>query len=104
MRHHRASYGYDQRVEVHGATRLLRAGNVLEHTVEVATGAGFRRAPTMKFFLERYGRTYLSEMQHFIAALSPGPPMAPTIHDGLQAQRIADAAALALAENRPVPL
>lgn len=33
----RATYGYDQRVEVHGSLGLLRAGNQHETTVELAT-------------------------------------------------------------------
>jgi myo-inositol 2-dehydrogenase/D-chiro-inositol 1-dehydrogenase len=33
----RATYGYDQRIEVHGSGGMLRAANVLENTVDVAT-------------------------------------------------------------------
>ena len=35
----RATYGYDQRIEVHGAKGMLRAGNVHATTVELATAA-----------------------------------------------------------------
>ena len=35
----RATYGYDQRIEAHGAKGLLRAGNVTATTVELATDA-----------------------------------------------------------------
>jgi len=100
----RASYGYDQRVEVHGAAGLLRAQNVLEDTVEVGNAEGFRRAPTMNFFLERYERAYLAEMAHFVAAVTAGTPLSSTIIDGLQAQLMADAATLSLAEGRPISI
>jgi myo-inositol 2-dehydrogenase/D-chiro-inositol 1-dehydrogenase len=100
----RASYGYDQRVEVHGSSGLLRAENVLENTVELGTAAGFRRAPTMNFFLERYERAYLAEMSHFVDAVMAGSPLLPTIVDGLKAQLMADAASLSLAEGRPVTI
>jgi myo-inositol 2-dehydrogenase/D-chiro-inositol 1-dehydrogenase len=100
----RASYGYDQRIEVHGAAGLLRAQNVLEDTVEVGNAAGFRRAPTMNFFLERYERAYLAEMAHFVAAVTAGTPLSSTITDGLQAQLMADAATLSLAEGRPITI
>ena len=100
----RASYGYDQRVEVHGSAGLLRAQNVLEDTVEVGNAAGFRRAPTMNFFLERYERAYLAEMAHFVAAVTAGTPLSSTIIDGLQAQLMADAATLSLAEGRPISI
>lgn len=88
----RASYGYDQRVEVHGAAGMLRAENVLENTVEVASAEGFRRAPAQHFFLERYTAAYRAEMRHFLDALRNGIRPAPTIQDGLRAQLLADAA------------
>ncbi len=100
----RASYGYDQRIEVHGAKGMLRAENVLENTVEIATEAGFRRAPTQHFFLERYEAAYQSEMEHFVEAVEGGKPLSPTIEDGLKAQQIADAAALSLNTGQPVTL
>jgi len=100
----RASYGYDQRLEVHGAEGMLRAENLLENTVEVATEAGFRRAPTLNFFLERYETAYLSEMQHFISALSNGTPVTPSITDGLKAQLLADAATESFKTGKPITL
>lgn len=98
----RASYGYDQRIEVHGSRGMLRAENVLENTVECATEAGFRRAPAQHFFLERYEAAYLAEMAHFIAALEQGQPPRPDITDGLRAQLLADAATESLKTGRPV--
>jgi len=100
----RAAYGYDQRIEVHGARGMLRAENVLETTVEVATEAGFKRSPTMHFFLERYEAAYRAEMAHFVAAVRDGAPVSPTIEDGLQAQLLADAASQSLETGLPVTL
>jgi len=100
----RASYGYDQRIEVHGAKGMLRAENHLENTVEVATETGFRRAPTLNFFLERYESAYRLEMAHFVRCLSTGTAVTPTIHDGLQAQIMADAATLSCQTGKPVAL
>ena len=37
----RATYGYDQRIEVHGSKGMLCAGNIHNTTVEVATAEGF---------------------------------------------------------------
>ncbi len=45
----RATYGYDQRIEVHGSKGMLRAGNVHETTVEIATGSGFKADPVQNF-------------------------------------------------------
>lgn len=100
----RASYGYDQRIEVHGSKGMLRAENMLENTVEVATEAGFKRAPTQNFFLERYEAAYLAEIAHFVEALDAATPPSPTIEDGLKAQKLADAAALSLQTGQPVTL
>ncbi|MEM8569850.1 MAG: inositol 2-dehydrogenase [Pseudomonadota bacterium] len=98
----RASYGYDQRIEVHGATGMLSAANMLENTVERAGPGGFTRAPNMHFFLERYEQAYIRELDHFVTALSEGKPPSPGAQDGLRAQLIADAAAKSLEEGMPI--
>ncbi len=95
----RATYGYDQRIEVHGAKGLLRAENMLENTVELATEAGFQRAPTQHFFLERYSLAYKIELQHFVDAVVAGDPITPTGIDGLKAQLLADAATESAADG-----
>jgi myo-inositol 2-dehydrogenase/D-chiro-inositol 1-dehydrogenase len=100
----RAAYGYDQRIEVHGAKGMLRAENQLETTVELASDRGFARAPAQHFFLERYEAAYLAEMRAFVATVAGGTPADPGIHDGLQAQILADAAALSLETGQPVDL
>lgn len=100
----RATYGYDQRIEVHGAKGMLRAANILENSVESAGGTGFTRAPAQHFFLERYEAAYRAEMQHFIECLHAGKSPSPSIHDGLRAQMLADAAAQSLQTGLPVQL
>ncbi len=100
----RAAYGYDQRIEVHGSKGMLRAENMLENSVEMASETGFQRAPAMNFFLERYAPAYEAEIAHFVAALEASRPPLPGIRDGLQAQLLADAAATSLATGAPVLL
>ncbi|MDB4106321.1 inositol 2-dehydrogenase [bacterium] len=100
----RATYGYDQRIEVHGSGGMLRAANVLENTVDVANANGFQTAPTLNFFLERYEAAYAIEMQTFIAHLNDPSVAIPTIEDGLRAQIMADAAAKSLETGQPVAL
>jgi myo-inositol 2-dehydrogenase/D-chiro-inositol 1-dehydrogenase len=100
----RATYGYDQRIEVHGSGGMLRAANVLENTVDVATADGFRAAPTMNFFLERYEAAYRIEMQTFVAHLGDKSIAIPGIDDGLRAQVMADGAAKSLETGLPVSL
>ncbi|MEP5759699.1 MAG: inositol 2-dehydrogenase [Litoreibacter sp.] len=100
----RASYGYDQRIEVHGAKGLLRAENLLENSVEIATENGFNRAPTLNFFLERYEQAYANELAHFVEALKSGDAPQPNGEDGLKAQLLADAAASSYETSKIVKL
>jgi myo-inositol 2-dehydrogenase/D-chiro-inositol 1-dehydrogenase len=100
----RATYGYDQRAEVHGSLGLIKANNVAENNVEIASGAGFRSAPAQHFFLERYAGAYVAEMKHFVECVVSGMTPSPGIRDGLAAQLIADAAARSLETGIPVRL
>jgi len=100
----RATYGYDQRIEVHTSKGLLRAENVLDNSVEVANAAGFNRAPAKHFFLERYEVAYLQEMAHFVISLLDQKPLSPGIEDGLRAQLLADAASASHQTGLPVRL
>jgi myo-inositol 2-dehydrogenase/D-chiro-inositol 1-dehydrogenase len=88
----RATYGYDQRIEAHGAGGLLRAGNVTATTVEVATGGGLQSDPALPFFLERYASAYRAEIDAFIDAVRDGDEADPGGEDGLAALLLADAA------------
>ena len=98
----RATYGYDQRIEVHGAKGMVRAHNVPVTSVEIADGAGFRTDPAQPFFLERYAAAYRAELDHFIASVAAGTEPAPSGLDGLKAQVLADAATEAAQTGRPV--
>jgi len=98
----RATYGYDQRIEVHGSAGMLRADNVLTDTVEIATGEGYRKSVTEPFFLERYAAAYTNEMAHFVSCLNVGTVMTPSIEDGLKAQVLADAADQSHKSGQPV--
>ncbi|MDQ0395205.1 inositol 2-dehydrogenase [Labrys monachus] len=88
----RATYGYDQRIEVHGSKGMIRAHNVPRTTVEVATQAGFLADPVQDFFLERYAEAYRLEMTAFLDAIAAGTMPSPSGEDGLKAQILADAA------------
>ena len=100
----RATYGYDQRIEVHGSDGMIRAGNLHETTVEVANGKGFTSDPVLNFFLERYGMAYRLELAAFIDAVKNGTQPSPSGRDGLMAQRLADAATKARETGQPVKL
>jgi myo-inositol 2-dehydrogenase/D-chiro-inositol 1-dehydrogenase len=88
----RAAYGYDQRIEVHGSKGLLQAGNVLETSVSFSGAKGILADPVQNFFLQRYEQAYKQEIEQFAAWIASGENPSPNMFDGLQAQRLADAA------------
>ena len=98
----RATYGYDQRIEAHGAKGMLRAGNATATTVESADADGFRTEPALPFFLERYAAAYAAELDAFVGAVLDGTPAAPTGEDGLRALLLADAATESARSGAPV--
>src|ERR687890_503484 len=100
----RATYGYDQRIEVHGSKGMIRAGNIHRTTVEVANASGVTADPVQDFFLERYAEAYRDELATFLNAVRDGKPCNPTGHDGLMAQRLADAATESAQSGKPVRL
>jgi myo-inositol 2-dehydrogenase/D-chiro-inositol 1-dehydrogenase len=83
---------------------MARADNILETTVEIAGATGFARDPAQNFFLERYAEAYRRELAGFIAAVESGKPPSPSGRDGLQAQRLADAATESREGGRPVAI
>src|SRR5204862_8199011 len=98
----RATYGYDQRMEVHGSKGMLRAGNVHNTTVELADASGFKGDPVLNFFTERYGQAYANEVNSFIDGMAKGVSARPNGFDGLQAQKLADAATESWKTGQPV--
>jgi myo-inositol 2-dehydrogenase/D-chiro-inositol 1-dehydrogenase len=100
----RASYGYDQRIEVHGSKGMLRAGNVHMTTVERAGGDGFVSDVIQNFFIDRYVAAYAAELNTFIDAVEKGTRPVPGGTDGLMASRLADAATESRKTGQPVRL
>ncbi len=88
----RATYGYDQRIEVHGSKGAVSAANVHNNTVTVANKDGYHDAPLLDFFMERYAVAYRTELQSFVNAIEKGSAISPTGIDGLKALELADAA------------
>ena len=88
----RASYGYDQRVEIHGSLGTVAAENEHPINLEIATSEGYIRPPLHDFFMTRYVDAYANEIDAFISAVSGETVSIPTGIDGLNALLIAEAA------------
>lgn len=88
----RASYGYDQRVEAHGALGTLRTENVAQNMLVEETADGVGRAKPQFFFVERYAQSYANEWAHFVRVLKGEEAPSATGEDGRKALVLAEAA------------
>ena len=100
----RASYGYDQRIEVHCAKGSVTAENQRPVSTEIATKDGFSRPPLHDFFMTRYEQAYADEIKSFVECVKNNAEPTPNGQDGLFALAIADAAVLSVTEQRRVSL
>ena len=100
----RATYGYDQRIEVHGSLGSASAENQRPISIEVATAEGYTRPPLHDFFMTRYTEAYANEIAGFIAAVEKGVSISPSGEDGLLALELADAALESVLSGRRVVL
>ena len=100
----RAVYGYDQRVEVFGATGMALSDNLPAHGAVIRTADGSRGAALPWFYLERYLPSYRREWEAFAAAVSGATPPSVTGADGRAALVLAFAADRAVEERRTVTI
>ena len=98
----RASYGYDQRIEVHGSKGRLIAGNLMPTTVEIANAAVVAIDKPYHFFLERYADAYAIELNQFIVAVNEHRPMPVSAEDGRRALVLAEAAIQSVSSGQAV--
>jgi len=98
----RATYGYDQRIEVHGSLGMVAAENQRPVSIEIASAKGYTRPPLHDFFMTRYIDAYANEIAAFVAALAKGDKASPSGADGLAALQLADAALASVKSGRAV--
>ena len=98
----RATYGYDQRIEVLGALGMVSAENQRPVAIELATAKGFVRPPLHNFFMTRYTAAYAAEIAAFIAMLGDDTAPTPSGHDGLMALILAEAALESVVSGKAV--
>ena len=100
----RATYGYDQRIEVHGSEGSVAAENQRPVSIEIANASGYTRPPLHDFFMTRYTDAYATEIAAFIAVVRDGKAPSPNGNDGLIALALADAALKSVKEGRTVKI
>ena len=88
----RATYGYDQRIEVFGEKGMLVSRNHQPTGLERYDASGIRQDPLMRFFIERYAESYVREIADFVDAIANRRPPSITLQDGRRALLVAEAA------------
>jgi myo-inositol 2-dehydrogenase/D-chiro-inositol 1-dehydrogenase len=100
----RATYGYDQRIEVLGSGGMVRSDNVRRTTLERYDARAVHSEAFQYFFTERYAASYRSALDHFADVAKHGEEPFITAEDGRRAQVIAEAALLSAREGKPVAI
>ena len=100
----RASYGYDQRLELLGSKEHLQVQNVPETTMVKSTVDGVVSAKPTYFFLERYMPAYKIELDAFVNAVASKSDMPVTLEEGVAALELAEAATQSAKTGLPVKL
>ncbi len=98
----RASYGYDQRIEVLGSEGMVTAQNTRESRTEISSAYGSLKAPLVDFFMDRYAGAYRAEIQAFVDAVDSGTAPPTTGEDGVAALMLAEACHQAAHEKRVI--
>ena len=100
-----ATYGYDQRLEVHGSGGMVCSGNHLENEARIYTLDSAGSPTTLKhFFVQRYMASYRAELADFIDAVNTGREVSVTFLDGQRALELAEAAQKSLDSGNSVPV
>jgi myo-inositol 2-dehydrogenase/D-chiro-inositol 1-dehydrogenase len=100
----RAVYGYDQRIEVFGASGMMISDNQRATTVERYGKEGIRRDPLPHFFIDRYASSYRLELDAFVQVLANGAAPSIGLDDGRRALMIAEAGVRSAKTGAPVAL
>jgi len=89
----RATYGYDQRVEVFGSKGMVRSDNIRPTAILRSNDSTTEaRDVLLNFFIERYVQAYENELNDFIDAVIAGRQPSVGAEDGRRALLLADAA------------
>jgi myo-inositol 2-dehydrogenase / D-chiro-inositol 1-dehydrogenase len=93
--------GYGPRLEAFCAKERFFVDKRLRDTVTAAGAAGFLASSPMNF-IERFADAYRAEMETFVEMIRSGRPPVAGVRDGLEAQRLAEAAVVSLETKLPV--
>lgn len=98
----RGPMGYDQRLEALCSKAVLNVENQLSTTVAISTENGRQIASPENYFVERFRQAYQDEMTAFVDLIRDGAKPLAGIRDGLEAQRLVEAAIVSAQTGAPV--
>lgn len=98
----KASYGYDQRIEVFGSNGYIFADNDTLTRIQIGDEKGIHNEKPLHFFLERYMDSFIEEMKQFVFAVNNDKPVPVSVEEGLMSAILAKAAKESAMENKPV--
>ncbi len=96
--------GYDIRMELLGSREAVSAGLGPRTPMRRLDGEMPDANPAWEGFIDRFADAYRAELSAFVEVAAGRAGSACTARDGLEAMRIAEAAARSVAERRPVTL
>ena len=100
----RATYGYDQRVEVHGSKGSLKVNNPTLSEIELAKEAGTTKDRLHHFFMTRYIDAYKNQIDYFVDCIKKRSMPKPDSYDGYYALYLAENALKSTKTGRTVYL
>ncbi|SCM76866.1 Inositol 2-dehydrogenase [uncultured Pleomorphomonas sp.] len=100
----RAPFGYDQRLEALCSQEVLYVENRPSSSVMIADARGFTTSAPMDYFIARFAEAYAAEMVAFVDMLTRGAAPLAVIDDGVEAQRLAEAAIRSMETGAAVQL
>ncbi len=100
----RATYGYDQRVEVHGSKGSLKVNNPNLSEIELAKEAGTTKDRLHHFFMTRYIDAYKNQIDYFVDCIKKRSMPKPDSYDGYYALYLAENALKSAKTGRTVYL
>ena len=100
----KATYGYDQRLEVFGSEGMCGSENKLHNNHFYYNEKGSHGALPLDFFMDRYAASYFNEMKAFIDCIKKDKDPPSTGNDGILSLAIGLAAKKSLKEKRLVKM
>lgn len=98
----RASYGYDQRVEVLGSKGSIATSNIYPNAAVLSDALSVRRDLPLNFFMDRYTESFATEVIAFVDAVLHDRPVPVSGRDARVSVVMGLAAGKSYREGRPV--